>query len=124
MAGNDNRDIEDIQDQNQGGNQGGGGGGQDKNALLVYNFLPYYGASVFQLSKQHPAVTRFIEQLPGQYFQASNGINITLGILHPEWKESKNTIRLDGTGGINLKHVDITYFQTVFDSFNSLILSF
>jgi hypothetical protein len=98
------------QQQSQGQKQGG------KGSLLDYYFYPYKGAVGFQITKQHPAITRFLEQQPGGYFQASNGLIVTTGPLHPEWKESKNTIRLDGTGGFNIDHIDITFFQTVFDN--------
>jgi hypothetical protein len=93
-------------------------GGEGKGQLLEYYLYPYDGGAGFQLIKQHPAITRFLEQQPGRTFMASNGMRISLSPFFPQWKESENIIFLDGTNGAKLKHMDHTYFQTVFDNYN------
>lgn len=104
--GNDKNEERDDQrqDQQQGQSQG------KKNKILEYIFVPGEDVAIFQLNYQHPTVEAFLGQCPGGYFMASNGVRVALGILHPEWKESKNIIYLDGTNGAKLGHVDITRF--------------
>lgn len=103
----ENQDQNQNENQNQNQNQGGGG---NKNALLGYTFLPYKDGAGFQITNQHPAVTKFLEQQPMRLFTASNGYRIGLGVLYPEWKLSDNVVYLDGTNGKRLKKVDVTRF--------------
>lgn len=94
------------QTQEQGQSQGRKGG-----LLLDYSLTPLANAAVFTLHRQHPSVTRFLETVGT--FMASNGIRISLGVVFPEWKESLNTIYLDGTNGRALNRPDITRFAPV-----------
>jgi len=99
-------------DENQSGDQGGenqGGGGGSK-GLLEYHFYPYKDGAGFQIISQHDSVTRFLEQQPNKSYRASNGVQIALGVLYPEWKQSENIIYLDPTGNTRLDKIDTTRF--------------
>ena len=102
-----------IPDENQEGGQQNQSKGK-KGVLLDYTLNPYEGGAGFQINFQHPAVTRYLEQMPFRTFTASNGMKVGLGYFYSEWRESENTILLDDPDSPNKQNFDTTYFQTMF----------
>lgn len=88
--------------------KGNDGQSRKKKGLIDYSLKAFENQVAFKINRQDPAIAAFL-YANGPY-QATNGVLISLGTEHPEWKWSTNTIYLDGSGGKELKHVDKTDF--------------
>lgn len=106
MDDNNNAQVNNNEQQSQ------QGGGKKKGTTYIdYTLMPLVDNAVFVIHKQHPDVARFLNSVGS--FRAANGVTISLGLLFPEWKESMDTIYLDGTNGRAYNRPDVTRLAPV-----------
>ena len=73
---------------------------------LEYFLKKADGGLIFQIEDQSPDITTFLQNRP---FMASNGMRITID-KYPEFKDSTNTIYLQGTDVKRNRKNDVTQF--------------